>query len=400
MRAFEFLTEKWSAKYKRSINCSNPKGFSQKAHCAGRKKNESVNEAEAPAPKKVGREFNHLEDLVFTEPNGAQRAIQILKDLAKPESKISIKWDGNPTVYWGRDDDGTFRMVGKNNWGREEGKSSSPDELKQFIMSRGKGEDWREKFASDMASLWPIFEAGTPKDFRGYIYGDILFHPGKPYDSGNGKIMFTPNQTTYEVKATSPIGQRVGKAKIAVAAHKHLDFFGDKTGEDIEDVKALNANPELLVFGLTYVSHKPAVNADNLGKIESMAKNQPAIDKFLAPVAGMGYLQSEIYTFVNSQSKAKQLDNISAEAFFNFLQKTPAKATKIKAHSDANPGVLDKLFDLVKEIMAAKNEVIRELDAAQGDITAHTGGKPGGEGYVAGGSKLVPRDRWTPFRSE
>jgi 4a-hydroxytetrahydrobiopterin dehydratase len=34
----ESLSEKWSAKYKRSINCSNPKGFSQKAHCAGRKK--------------------------------------------------------------------------------------------------------------------------------------------------------------------------------------------------------------------------------------------------------------------------------------------------------------------------------------------------------------------------
>ena len=30
--------EKWSAKYKKSIDCSNPKGFSQKAHCAGRKK--------------------------------------------------------------------------------------------------------------------------------------------------------------------------------------------------------------------------------------------------------------------------------------------------------------------------------------------------------------------------
>jgi hypothetical protein len=32
------VNEKWSAKYKSSINCSNPKGFSQKAHCAGRKK--------------------------------------------------------------------------------------------------------------------------------------------------------------------------------------------------------------------------------------------------------------------------------------------------------------------------------------------------------------------------
>ncbi len=32
------LEEKWSQKYKNSINCSNPKGFSQKAHCAGKKK--------------------------------------------------------------------------------------------------------------------------------------------------------------------------------------------------------------------------------------------------------------------------------------------------------------------------------------------------------------------------
>jgi hypothetical protein len=34
----ERLKEKWSAKYKKSIDCNNPKGFSQKAHCQGRKK--------------------------------------------------------------------------------------------------------------------------------------------------------------------------------------------------------------------------------------------------------------------------------------------------------------------------------------------------------------------------
>ena len=34
----EELDEKWTAKYKRSIDCSHPKGFSQRAHCAGRKK--------------------------------------------------------------------------------------------------------------------------------------------------------------------------------------------------------------------------------------------------------------------------------------------------------------------------------------------------------------------------
>jgi hypothetical protein len=38
MREGVELMEKWTQKYKNSINCSNPKGFSQRAHCAGKKK--------------------------------------------------------------------------------------------------------------------------------------------------------------------------------------------------------------------------------------------------------------------------------------------------------------------------------------------------------------------------
>lgn len=34
----DYIEEKWSKKYKDSINCANPRGFSQRAHCAGRKK--------------------------------------------------------------------------------------------------------------------------------------------------------------------------------------------------------------------------------------------------------------------------------------------------------------------------------------------------------------------------
>jgi hypothetical protein len=41
---YDIVQEEWSDKYKDSINCSNPKGFSQKAHCAGKKKNEDVSE--------------------------------------------------------------------------------------------------------------------------------------------------------------------------------------------------------------------------------------------------------------------------------------------------------------------------------------------------------------------
>ena len=34
----KIIDEKWSMRYKKSINCNNPKGFSQRAHCQGRKK--------------------------------------------------------------------------------------------------------------------------------------------------------------------------------------------------------------------------------------------------------------------------------------------------------------------------------------------------------------------------
>ena len=36
--SLDYIDEKWSKKYKRSINCDKPRGFSQRAHCAGRKK--------------------------------------------------------------------------------------------------------------------------------------------------------------------------------------------------------------------------------------------------------------------------------------------------------------------------------------------------------------------------
>jgi hypothetical protein len=354
----------------------------------------------------VGREFNHLEDLVFTEANGANKAIKILKDLASPETSITIKWDGNPTVYWGREDDGSFRLVGKNNWGREEGKSSSPEELQQFIMSRGKGEDWREKFAGDMAALWPIFEQATPKDFRGYVYGDILFHPGKPYQGADGRISFTPNQTTYTVKGNSAVGRKLARAKVAVAAHQQYSYFGDKSSEPFTDPELFAADPELMVFGQTYISTTPAVNADNLSSIEKeVNKSQQNINQLLTPQAGLSDLQNIIYTFVNAQAKAKKLDLLDSAVFFTWLSTSKVskpKQQKITALSNGVPGVMNSLFYIVRELMKAKNEVIGELDQAEGDITASTGGKPGGEGYVKGKDsvKLVPRDRWTPFRAD
>jgi hypothetical protein len=40
-KSMQKIQEAWTKKYKKSINCSHPKGFSQKAHCAGRRKRQA-----------------------------------------------------------------------------------------------------------------------------------------------------------------------------------------------------------------------------------------------------------------------------------------------------------------------------------------------------------------------
>ena len=66
------LDEGWSQKYKKSIDCNNPKGFSQKAHCAGKKKkSENVMKLTKSKLKEIIEEeyFNYLvEKNVPTQP--------------------------------------------------------------------------------------------------------------------------------------------------------------------------------------------------------------------------------------------------------------------------------------------------------------------------------------------
>jgi|LakMenEpi03Aug12_release.lakeMendotaPanAssembly.Ray.scaffolds.fasta_scaffold169881_3 hypothetical protein len=53
------VDEKWSEKYKKSIDCNNPKGFSQKAHCQGKKKKQ-VSEEKLKGGRADNKTFEDL----------------------------------------------------------------------------------------------------------------------------------------------------------------------------------------------------------------------------------------------------------------------------------------------------------------------------------------------------
>lgn len=348
----------------------------------------------------VGREYQHLEDLVFVDGSeGARRAADILDGLTKDSSDVAIKWDGSPTIYWGREPDGTFVLVGKNGWGKN--MSTTAQDLSTFIQQSGKGEDWREKFGNDMATVFNTMAAATPIAFRGYVYGDLLFHPGKPQKVNGNTITFTPNHVTYTVKIDgNNIGTRMAKADVCVVVHTKHDEFGSKAGEPLSDVDELNS-PNVVVLGQTYVQHQPKLQVKTTANIRKyINKYANVIDNFLAPVNGLGDMKNIIYAYVNQTSKEKNLANLE-NGFFDWLSSSKVstnKQAKIKIMHDESPSALSAIFLLVKQIMKAKDDIIGQLDSAEAEVTATTGDESGGEGFVAQNSKikLVPRHRWQP----
>tara|TARA_B100000073_G_scaffold91179_2_gene72013 strand:+ start:20485 stop:23295 length:2811 start_codon:yes stop_codon:yes gene_type:complete len=101
------VSEAWSAKYKKSIDCDNPKGFSQRAHCRGRKK-----VSEEAVSKKQQKFFGIVRaiqkgEIKPTTPETAKAAKDMKKSDVKkfastkhkglPEKK-EVKEESNPRI--------------------------------------------------------------------------------------------------------------------------------------------------------------------------------------------------------------------------------------------------------------------------------------------------------------
>ena len=94
------VTEKWSEKYKKSIDCSNPKGFSQKAHCDGRKNKETTEQKENfkggvsdgktledIAKKHDKKGYYHIDNMISSLKKQLVKGIKVEMEHTKDKSK-------------------------------------------------------------------------------------------------------------------------------------------------------------------------------------------------------------------------------------------------------------------------------------------------------------------------
>ena len=119
----------WSKKYKRSIDCNNPKGFSQKAHCAGRKKRENV--MSSKLEELVGKPITEEQ---FDEAAGKKDACY---------HKVKARYDVWPSAYAS----GALvksRKVGAANWGNKSKKEGLGDRMAKKLKKH-KGVNLKKK---------------------------------------------------------------------------------------------------------------------------------------------------------------------------------------------------------------------------------------------------------------
>lgn len=379
--------------------------------------NEFLKEAEAAATKKLGRAFNHLEDLVFFHGTaGTLEALDHIREIASEAGSktVRMKWDGNPQIYWGRETKGgPLVLAGHNGWSKGY-KTDNPADLVDFISNKSgspktpEEKAARDQFAKQFASLYPLFDAGTPKDFRGYVYADGLFL-SRPNIDAEGVYTFCPNpksQTCYHVTADSPLGKRIAQAQVMVVGHAFFPEFGmdDSDQEPMDDFSMFNKNPALIVQGPVYNSAPVKVGNESIAAIETyVQKHATEIDSFLQGAPGLGDLKNILYTYVNQTAKAKQLDQLGVPQFFSWLKTSKVstnKQTKIEELAQRSQHALAAIFGLVKQIMDVKDNIIAQIEQGEKGEIWDTQGEgrvryaPAGKQY--GNVKLVPRKRWTP----
>lgn len=347
----------------------------------------------------VGRSSQHVEDLVYIEgPEAGIGAVNRLQAMAEQPSSLSIKWDGSPALRFGRDKNGQFHFADKH--ARE--MVPTPQALHDLYIARARNEpsESRLNFVRQMTALHPVFEAATPRNFRGFVTADLLWRERPPRQGD--EYVFEPNTVRYRVDVGSDMGQRIGHSQAGAAAVLFQEEF---TGESVPigaRWKQLGSRDLVIVPPVSVVTGQRA-DIDP-GEFESVRqhirKHARAISQFIEPEKGLSDIRGIIYHYINQQAAGGNVQQM-ASRFLEWLDTSGKvsgpKAAKIRARAEANPGVVEALFQAVEATAELKRELLSQLESATLDSVGMRAelvtGEPGGEGFVDSetGMKLVDR---------
>ena len=347
----------------------------------------------------------YIEDLVFQKgAAGAREALAIVQDTAKnSQQHATIKWDGSPAVIFGRDEQGNFRLTDKGSMGAE-GPARSVQGIEAVMAQRdaraaaqGKAADRVEKLMPMYRELWPYLEAATPRDFRGYLKGDMLYSSADPVRRENGRLVFQPNKQdgiVYRIPLDSELGKRISNSRLGLAIHTAMK---DPTGDErpvTDPGSMLEPVPGLMVAGATVPGlQNLRPDPDLMARINALSSGAAAqaLSSFFNASAlrdrKITDLPALMERYINSL-KGTDYSRANPGDFGTWLEAnvTPQKFRNVVEYlQGANLQGMQTAFDIWNLTHELKRDLQQQLDQQQ----------PGQEGWVlatpAGRAKLVSR---------
>lgn len=352
--------------------------------------------------------IQHAEDIVFWEGSkGAQRALQSLMNLEKGGHKdVTVKWDGSPSVILGRDEAGNFVFTDKSGFTAKgyDGRSKSPEDLKTMFLNRSGGKNRENpsyvEFANRMAGAFAAYEKATPKDFRGYFKGDLLYFNTPPQK--DGEFVFKPNVVEYRVTADSDLGKKIAQSQSAIVIHRQVTEDGTEGPLRDSDIFL---GQEVLVVPPVTAQAAPKVDMTGIEKLKAViSKDSAAIDAMLDSATltdqKMKDLSDIFYTYTNSKVDTG-LENLGKDfaQWLSTSKVSPIKQKKVIEYIQQHSRGFAALWSVVSTIQQVKDDIISQLDRQDIPVKQSMAGEAGGEGYVLahpkGDIKLVPRQTFT-----
>ena len=355
-------------------------------------------EAEVQGGRAKGIE--HLEDYVFRNGSaGIKKAMDIVKQTAADTGRTTtVKWDGKPALIFGRDANGTFILTDVSGFGAKgyNGLFTSPRQVTQHLAARdadaaalGKPATRVQDLAPIYNKLWGMLDAAIPKNYRGFVQGDLLYMDTPPLEAGN--YVFTPNTIEYKIPARSDVGQRIGTSEVGIAMHTRYSEPGAPK-EPIGTVP-FKSVPGLLLLEPVYAKENVRPNQELMQQLKTVYSSQgAAIDQLFNPAELRALQITDLpklcIDYINSRVGVG-FDNLVAD-FGPWLQQrvTPKKFKNIVEYLQSprsNLAGMAAAFTAWGLLHDIKMDILNQLDLQH----------PGQEGWVmatgAGMAKAVNR---------
>lgn len=350
--------------------------------------------------ERVKARIDHPEDLVWQYGSkGYEAAVNALTYAQENEESISLKWDGTPSLIFGRNPTtGQFTITDKSGFGSTtyDGHPSTAKELYQMLYARAPTQKNRQQFAKSIASIWKYLEEITPPSLRGYYQGDLLYI-GTPEVDGENYVI-KPNKISYVIPVNSKIGKMIGMSKVGIAVHSFFPSRNTSEPNPVDDVSELQTSSDVLVIPPKISKLKIyQIDSPNISNIQEIDSLLDKSNLKLKKISDFGTLVGRFMGYMASNGLSDYSD--APTKFVDWLETynvTETKRDRIKLYIKENINAYNKMWKAIDEVTKMKTSIKKQLDNQENSvIMANIHGKQNHEGYVIstpfGKIKLVDR---------